>query len=1247
MSLLTQATPNDALETLLSDRILLLDGAMGSLIMGAGPTEADYRGERFADHHIDLKNANDVLCLTQPGIIEDIHRRYYEAGSDIVETNTFNANVISMEEFGLEDLTYEINKRAAEIARGVADHFTKLNPDKPRFVAGSIGPTKVTLSMSQDVEDPGNRTHTYDDMVASYHEQIRGLVDGGCDILLPETSFDTLNMKACLFAISKYFEDTGNKLPVMISGTIFDGGKTLTAQSVEAFYTSVAHFPSLSIGLNCALGPKQMRPYVESLSQISDRPISCYPNAGMPDGMGGFDSNPNEVSDYLAAYAAEGWVNIVGGCCGTTPEYLAKIAEKTSGLAPRTTPVSPHFSTYAGLERLEVRPDSTFLMVGERTNVTGSRRFARLIKEEKYDEAIEVARHQVEGGANVIDVNMDEGLIDSEAAMTRYLNLLAAEPDVSAVPIMVDSSKFSVIEAGLKCVQGKAIVNSISLKEGEQTFLEQARTIRRYGAAVVVMAFDEQGQAAEADDKVRISKRAYDLLVEKAGFPPEDIIFDPNILTVGTGMEEHANYAVEFIEAVRRIKEECPGAKTSGGVSNVSFSFRGNNVVREAVNAVFLYHAIQAGLDMGIVNAGQLEVYEEIEPTLKEYVEDVVLNRRPDATERLIEYAETVQAKDKVDDASKLAWREEPVAKRLEHALLKGITDFIDEDTEEARQSFDRPLDVIQGPLMDGMNVVGELFGAGKMFLPQVVKSARVMKKAVAYLLPFMEAEKEAAGEAAASSRGVFVIATVKGDVHDIGKNIVAVVLRCNNFEVVDLGVMVPCDKILDACVEHGADVLGLSGLITPSLDEMVTVAKEMQRREMTLPLLIGGATTSAKHTAVKIAPHYEQTVAHVVDASLSVPAVESLIDPDKRTAFDEKNRVAQEKDREQFAQRQQKTLVPYAEAFERRHATDWATIDVPTPSFTGIRVIENQPLAELADYIDWSPFFATWELHGKYPRILEDEVVGEEARKLFDSALESLQGILDERSLTSKGVYGFWPANSVGDDVVLWDPDSIQADASGVGPDGRAVGLQGARELVRFPMLRQQWERKGQKDFRSLADYVAPLDSGRIDHVGAFAVTAGHGCDELARKFDADHDDYGSIMTKALADRCAEAFAECLHARARREWGIEESLSNDELIAEKYRGIRPAFGYPACPDHVLKGRLWDLLDAEANTGISLTESYAMWPAASVSGLYFAHPAARYFSVDRITKDQVEDYATRLGESVEYVEKWLGPNLGY
>ncbi len=1249
-------TNKPPIQELLDQRILVIDGSMGALIMSNNPEEEGYRGDRFRDHPVPVRNSTDLLALTQPDLIRGIHEQYLEAGADILETDTFNASLLGMKEFQLEEYVREINSTAAQIARSAADAFTEKNPNKPRYVAGSIGPTNVQLSMNAD--EKGTRPIQFDEMVESYAEQVRGLLDGGVDLLLPETSFDTLNMKSCLFAISKVFQERQTELPVMISGTVFVGGRTLLGQSAEAFLTAVEHFPSLSIGFNCGIGPAEMRPSLETLSRMATRYVTCYPNAGMPDGMGGFDSDVNEFTKTLHAAARDGLLNVVGGCCGTTPDYIRSVAEAVDGLQPRKIPQGNGWSTYSGSEFLALRSDSNFMNVGERTNVTGSRRFARLVREEKYEEAISVAQDQVDGGANVIDVNMDEGLLDGPRCMEKFLWLLHDE--AVTVPIMIDSSDWEVIEAGLKCVHGKSIVNSISLKEGEEKFLEQARLIRRYGAATIVMAFDETGQATDCDDKVRICRRAYKLLTEEVGFPPEDIIFDPNILTVGTGMEEHANYAVEFIEAVRRIKEECPGAKTSGGVSNISFSFRGNNVVREAMNAAFLYHAIDAGLDMGIVNPTQLEVYDEIDKDLLTYIEDVLLNRRPDATERLIDFAETVKAKDggqqKTDE-----WRNGTLEERLSHALLKGVTTFIDEDTEEARLKYGRPLDVIQGPLMDGMNVVGELFGAGKMFLPQVVKSARVMKKSVAWLEPFMEAEKALGDdrsrfsdsglfdgtrddavviaeqvetsdeEAAESTRGTFVIATVKGDVHDIGKNIVAVVLRCNNFKVIDLGVMVPGEQILAAAKEANADMIGLSGLITPSLEEMIIVAKTMQREGWQVPLLIGGATTSAKHTAVKIAPEYDQPVVHVGDASLSVGVVESLLDADSKPAFVQQNLETQEKARAAFDQKQSKNLVSYDHALSNRFQPDWEGYQPPSPEFTGTRVIEDVPLQELVPYIDWSPFFSSWQLIGKYPRIFEDEVVGEEAKKLYEDAQAELNRILSEGQLTARGVYGFWPASAQNDDIVLWKDESC----SGV--------------LMRFPMLRQQWERVGQTTFRSLSDYVAPSGCGVVDYLGAFAVTAGHGCDELTAAIEAEGDDYRSIMVKALADRFAEAFAEYLHQRVRREWdyGQSENLSNDDLIDEKYQGIRPAFGYPSCPDHLPKGPLWELLDAESATGMKLTESFAMWPAASVSGLYFSHPQARYFSVDRITRDQVENYAQRCGLSISDAERWLAPNLGY
>ncbi len=1227
-----QATTREVLEEILAERIMILDGSMGALIYALEPSDEQYRGDRFADHPFQLKNCTEILVLTQPEMIEDIHRAYLEAGADIIETDTFNANRLSLEEFGLEDHVRELNFAAVEIARRAADDYTLRTPDKPRFVAGSIGPTKKQLSMGIG-DDASLRDVTYDQMVANYKEQIAALVEAGVDILLPETAFDTLVMKACLFALEDYFEETGNRLPVMISGTIFENGATLSAQEVEAFYLSVSHFDALSVGLNCAVGVDRMRPELEKLSRLCRTRVSCYPNAGTPDGFGGFLGDIDHTIKSLGEFARNGWLNIVGGCCGTTPEWIAGIAKAVEGVAPRKAVDTPPLSAYSGSEALIVRPESNFLMVGERTNITGSRKFARLIREEKYEEALVVAREQVEAGANILDVNVDEGMIDGEAAMTRFLNLVSAEPSVQKLPVMIDSSNFAVIEAGLKCVQGKPIVNSISLKEGEAKFLEVARKVRRYGASVVVMAFDEEGQAVTKDHKVSICERAFKLLTEEVGFPATDIIFDVNILTVGTGIEEHNNYAVEFIEAVRELKKRLPECKTSGGVSNVSFSYRGNDTVREAMNAAFLYHAINAGLSMGIVNPAQLEVYDEIPKDLLERVEDVLLNRRPDAADRLTEFAETVKKKGKKVDTKALAWRDGTVEERLKHALIQGITDFVDADTEEARQKYGRSLDIIEGPLMDGMNVVGDLFGAGKMFLPQVVKSARVMKKAVAYLEPFMEAEKIAAGGVGGErkARGKVLMATVKGDVHDIGKNIVGVVLACNDYQVIDIGVMVPCEKILQTARDHDVDMIGLSGLITPSLDEMVHVAKEMEREGFKIPLLIGGATTSSKHTAVKIAIHFSGPVVHVKDASRSVGVVDRLNRPETRPEIDRENRELQEQERVAFGKKVKRKLVPYEEALRRRFATDWSTSSIDRPSFLGPKTLLDVPLEEIVPFIDWSPFFMAWELKGKYPAIFKDPVVGKVATELFADANKLLDRIVAEKLFRANGVYGFFPANSEGDDIILYTDESRST------------------ELTRIHALRQQWEREGQKDFRSLADYIAPVGSGRVDYLGAFAVTTGIGADELAKEFEADGDDPSAIMAKALADRLAEAFAEMLHRQARRDWGYgrDESLAPDDLIAEKYRGIRPAPGYPACPDHTEKWTIWDLLDVEKATGIWLTESLAMHPAASVSGLYFAHPNARYFAVDLLTKDQVESYATRKKMPLAEVERWLSPNLGY
>ena len=1221
------------LEEILSERIVVLDGAMGSMIYAHEPTEADYRGSRFANHPVLLKNCTEILTLTQPKMIEDIHRAYLEAGADIIETDTFNSSRISMSEFRLDDHVVELNTAAAAIARRAADDYTRRDPSKPRFVAGSLGPTNKSLSLGTKVEDPEHRDVTFDQMVANYKEQVHALIDGGVDLLLPETSFDTLVMKACLFAIDKVFEERGTRLPVMISGVIFDNGVTLSAQPVDAFYYSVSHFDALSVGLNCAVGVELMRGQIETLSSICRTRVSCYPNAGMPDGFGGFRGDKDRTAAALGEFARNGWLNLVGGCCGTTPEWIAAISRAVEGVAPRKAPTGPWPTALSGSNALIITPESNFMMIGERTNITGSRKFARLIRAGQFEEAVAVARDQVVDGANIIDVNMDEGLIDGVDAMTRFLNLASGEVAVAQVPLMIDSSDFKVIEAGLKCVQGKSIVNSISMKEGEAKFLEQARTVRRYGAAVVVMAFDEQGQAVERAHKVAICERACKLLTEEVGFDPSDIIFDVNILTVGTGIEEHNNYAVEFIEAVREVKRRLPECKTSGGVSNVSFSYRGNDSVREAMNAAFLYHAIKAGLDMGIVNPSQLEVYDEIPKDLLERVEDVLLNRRPDAADRLIDFAETVKKKGKKEAGKENAWRESPVEKRLTHALIQGITDFIDVDVEEARLKYDRPLSIIEGPLMDGMNVVGDLFGAGKMFLPQVVKSARVMKKAVGYLMPFMEAEKAKAGGAGPvrQARGKVLLATVKGDVHDIGKNIVGVVLGCNDYEVIDLGVMVPCERILKTAREAGVHMIGLSGLITPSLEEMVHVAREMEREGFELPLLIGGATTSPKHTAVKIALNYHGPVVHVKDASRCVGVVDRLNRDDQRDGYVAEVRAVQQRERESFAQRRQRKLIPYADAVARRLNLDWTAAPIARPAFLGPKIFLDLPLTTLIPYIDWSPFFSAWELKGKFPRIFEDPVVGKEARKVFDDAQALLKHIVDKNLLTARGIYGFFPANSNGDDVVVYTDESRTT------------------ERARFPMLRQQWEREGQTTFLSLADFVAPAESGIADYLGGFAVTAGIGTQELVDLYKRDLDDYNAIMAESLADRLAESFAEHLHEQARRDWGygLDEGFSKDDLIAQKYRGIRPAAGYPSCPDHTEKQTLWQLLDVEPALGMTLTESYAMLPGASVCGLYFAHPQAHYFAVDLITRDQVEPYAKRKRMPLAEMERWLAPNLSY
>ena len=1220
---------NNTLSDILSERIVILDGAMGTMIQQHKLEESDYRGERFADWESDLKGNNDLLGITQPEIIKSIHRKYFEAGADIIETNTFNSTSIALADYGMESLAYELSLTNAKLAKSAAE-AVMINSDRKCFVAGALGPTNRTASISPDVNNPAFRAVTYDQLVESYYEQAKGLVDGGADVLLVETVFDSLNSRAALFALESLFDSLGKRLPVMLSFTITDqSGRTLSGQTVEGYWNSVSNIELLSVGINCALGPKEMRPYIEELSKIAPINVSSYPNAGLPNPLlpTGFPETPETLAPQLKEWAQNGWLNIVGGCCGTTPDHIRVLAESVKNCAPRELSKPEQWLRLSGMEALTVRPDSNFVNVGERTNVTGSPRFAKLIKNEQFEDALAVARQQVENGAQIIDVNMDEGMLDSEAAMTQFLNLIASEPDISRVPIMIDSSKWSVIEAGLKCIQGKGVVNSISLKEGEKQFLDQARLIRRYGAAVVVMAFDEQGQADNTERRVEICTRSYNLLTKEVGFPPQDIIFDPNILTVATGMDEHNDYAVSFIESTRIIKSTLPFAKVSGGVSNISFSFRGNNAVREAMHSAFLYHSIKAGLDMGIVNAGMLEVYEEIPPDLLQRVEDVLLNRLPNATERLVDFAETVKQQDKAEKVSD-AWRSDSLEKRLSHALVKGIVDYIEEDTEEARITYGRPISVIEGPLMDGMNIVGDLFGEGKMFLPQVVKSARVMKKAVAYLQPYMEEEKEGKN---VSSQGKILMATVKGDVHDIGKNIVGVVLGCNNYEIVDLGVMVSCEKILKAAKDENVDIIGLSGLITPSLDEMQHVAKEMQRQGFNLPLLIGGATTSREHTAVKIAPGYEHSIIHVVDASKAVGVASKLLSEENQKSFIQENKKVQEEFREKFlSKRTSKPLLSIADARQRDTKIDWRKEDIPNPNFTGMRVESDFPLDTLVDYIDWSPFFHAWELRGRYPKIFEDEYVGDKAKELFDDAQDLLSRILREKLFTAKCVYGLFAANRVGDDIEIYSDESRK------------------KCIQKFHFLRQQ-NNKLKGENHSLADFVAAKGSGLSDHIGAFAVTAGHGVDEFAKSFEEENDDYNSIMAKALGDRLAEAFAEYLHKKVRKEWGFgsKESLSNDDLIREKYRGIRPAAGYPACPDHTEKQRLWDLLEVEKNTGMRLTESCAMWPASSVSGLYFAHPEAKYFAIGKINEDQIVDLANRKNMSKKEVEKWLSPNLNY
>jgi 5-methyltetrahydrofolate--homocysteine methyltransferase len=1211
------------LSTLLAQKIMVLDGAMGTLIQRQGFGEADYRGGRFSGHPRDLKGNHDLLVLTQPEAVGAGHSAYLEAGADVIETCTFSAQRISQADYGLEELGYELNLEAARIARRAADEWSARTPDKPRYVAGAMGPTNRTLSLAVDVNDPGHRTLTFDQVRLAYSEQIRGLLDGGVDLLLAETVFDTLMLKACLVAVMEAFEERGRKWPLMISVTVDRTGRTLSGQTLEAFWASIAHADPLSVGINCSLGAREMRPFLRDLARVAPVFISAYPNAGLPNALGGYDEEPAMTAELLQGFAGDRLVNLVGGCCGTTPEHVAAIAQAVSGLPPREPPRARAMLVLAGLEPLAVPDDSPFVMIGERTNVAGSRRFANLIKAGEYGKAVEIAIEQVRNGANVIDVNMDEALLDAPAAMTRFLNLLAAEPEAARVPVMVDSSDWRVIQAGLKCLQGKGIVNSISLKEGEEDFLNKARTAQRFGAAVVVMAFDERGQADTTERKVEVLERAFHLLRQRLDVPAHDLIFDPNVLAIATGIEEHDDYAKNFIQATRLLRARCPGVHVSGGVSNLSFSFRGNDPIREAIHSVFLYHATRAGMDMGMVNAGQLAVYEELPPELLALVEDLIWNRGQDTTDRLLTYAQTLKSQGPRREPT-LGWRTGSVEERLGHALVHGVLDFLEDDVEEARQQYGRPLTVIEGPLMDGMKRVGELFGAGKMFLPQVVKSARAMKRAVAVLLPYLEAEK---GDTGVRSAGKLVLATVKGDVHDIGKNIVGVVLGCNNYQVVDLGVMLPCEQILERAQVEGADVVGLSGLITPSLEEMTLVAREMQRRGLTLPLLIGGATTSRQHTAVKIAPEYQGPVVYVEDASQAVGVVSSLLDPVGRAAFVDRVHTEQERAREIFATRAPRPLLSLAAARERRFPIEWQARDLSVPGFLGRRRLDQVPLGELTRYIDWTFFFMAWEFKGKFPAILEHPVHGAAARELYQNAQALLARMVDQKLLQARAVYGLWPAASRDESIVLY------------------ADRERRQELLRFPMLRQQLpSRDG--TYRSLSDFVAPYETGLLDHVGAFAVTAGIGADELARDYQRGGDDYSAILVKALADRLAEALAEYLHERVRREWGHGEAepLSAEELAAEKYRGIRPAYGYPACPDHSEKGRLLALLDA-SSVGITLTDSYAMWPPASVSGLYLAHPKAGYFAVGKLDREQLADYSRRKQMPVEEVEKWLAPYL--
>ena len=1215
------------LREMLDDRILILDGAMGTAIQSYGLGESDYRGELFTEHPGDLLGCNDLLSLTQQGIVEEIHAGHLEAGADLLKTNTFNANPISLSDYGLEDLAHDLNVAAARLAGRAARAFTAKTPDRPRFVAGAIGPTNVTLSMSPDVSDPAYRKADFDGMVEAYTRQVAGLVEGGVDLLLVETSFDTLTLKAGLYAIERYLDDNGLRLPVMASVTIADqSGRTLSGQTVEAFWISISHARLLSVGINCALGAEEMRPYVEALSHAADVYVSCHPNAGLPDEFGEYVESPEHMAGVLGSFAREGWLNLVGGCCGTTPDHIRAVAEAVRGVSPRRPSERALFSCFSGLEPLAIRPDSTFTMVGERTNVAGSPRFARRIRKGDYEGAVEIARQQVEGGANLIDVNMDEALLDSKAAMVRFLRLIAAEPEIARVPVMIDSSDFEVIEAGLKCVQGKGIVNSISLKEGEETFRAQARTIKGYGAGVVVMAFDEEGQATTVARKVEIAERAYRILTQEVEMAPSDLVFDPNILTVATGMEEHNAYAINFIEATRRIKERCPGMMVSGGVSNISFSFRGNNTVREAMHAAFLYRAIGAGMDMGIVNAGQLTVYTDIPEDLRQLVEDVLYNRRPDATERLVTYAEFAEQDRSVKEREE-SWREGTVEERLGYALLNGRLDHLAEDVDEALEAYS-PLEIIEGPMMDGMNVVGDLFGEGKMFLPQVVKSARVMKQAVAQLEPLMEKEKAEGGR---DSRGKILLATVKGDVHDIGKNIVGVVLACNGYEVIDLGVMVPAEKILGTARNEEVDIIGLSGLITPSLEEMVRVGRELAREGFGQPLLIGGATTSRRHTAVKIAPAYTGATIHVKDASRAAGVVAALMRPEQKGAFVNENREEQARTRAEYeGGARRRAIIPYGDARERRLRVEWDAGQIARPQNTGGRILKDFPLQDIVPYIDWGPLFHVWELRGSFPKLLDDPERGEEARKVFDDAQSLLQRVVDGKWLHAEAAYGLFPANSDGDDLIVYGDETRD------------------EERTRFRTLRQQQETQ-KKECLALADFLAPRETGLDDYLGAFALTCGLGAEGHVDRFEAAHDDYNAIMLQALADRLAEAFAELLHKRVREAWayGKDEALTVEDLVRERYRGIRPAPGYPACPDHTEKRPLFDLLEVEAKTPIRLTENFAMIPPASICGLYFAHPQSRYFSLGKIGRDQVVDYGGRKGMTTAEAERWLAPNLGY